>query len=319
MENTYSEPVNEGKRGTKFQWTAEEDDKLVECLLELAGDVKWKAENGFKAGFTAKLEELLEKKLPGCGIKASPHIESRYKTLRKQYRAIADMLGPNASGFGWNDNEKMVVVEKQIFEDWVKGHPDAKGLRNKRFPHFDDLALVFGKDRASGDRAQHAIDATEELARGQENQSPTNEAEIEKNAGIGEINGNDSGSQTQIPNQGSSSKNLNRKRPRSNDELIETLMETMKDFGKKYEETNGHMATIASCFKIESEEAERRMKVFNELLKIEGLSISERIKAGELLTADTRKCDFFYSLPGDVRYDYVIQVLTDAGVNTLYM
>ncbi|KAL4616023.1 hypothetical protein ACB092_07G169300 [Castanea dentata] len=288
MENTYSEPVNEGKRGTKFQWTAEEDDKLVECLLELA------------AGFTAKLEELLEKKLPRCGIKASPHIESRYKTLRKQYRAIADMLGPNASGFGWNDNEKMVVVEKQIFEDWVKGHPDAKGLWNKRFPHFDDLALVFGKDRASGDRAQHAIDATEELARG-------------------EINGNDFGSQTQIPNQGSSSKNLNKKRPRSNDELIETLMETMKDFGKKYEETNGHMATIASCFKIESEEAERRMKVFNELLKIEGLSISERIKAGELLTADTRKCDFFYSLPGDVRYDYVIQVLTDAGVNTLYV
>ncbi|KAL4604293.1 hypothetical protein ACB092_10G182900 [Castanea dentata] len=303
MENTYSEPVNEGKRGTKFQWTAEEDDKLVECLLELAGDVKWKAENGFKPSFTAKLEELLEKKLLGCGIKASLHIESRYKTLRKQYQAIVDMLGPNASGFGWNDNEKMVVVEKQIFEDWVKGHPDAKGLRNKRFPHFDDLALVFGKDRASGDRAQHAIDATEEQ---------------KKNAGVGEINGNDSGSQTQIPNQGSSSKNLNKKRPRSNDELIETLMETMKDFGKKYEETNGHMATIASCFKIESEEAERRMKVFNELLKIEGLSISKRIKVGELLTADTRKCAFFYSLPGDVRYDYVIQVLTDAGVNTLY-
>ena len=62
----------------------------------------------------------MEKKLPGCGIKASPHIESRYKTLRRQYWAIDDMLGPNASGFGWNDNEKMVVVEKQIFEVWVK-------------------------------------------------------------------------------------------------------------------------------------------------------------------------------------------------------
>ena len=91
-----------------------------ECLLELIGDVKWKADHGFKPGFTAKLEELMEKKLPGCGIRTSPHIESRYKTLRRQYRAIADMLGPNASGFGWNDNEKMVVVEKQIFEDWVK-------------------------------------------------------------------------------------------------------------------------------------------------------------------------------------------------------
>ena len=120
MENTNSEHVNEGKKGTKFQWIAEEDDKLVECLLELTGDVKWKADNGFKPRFIAKLEELMEKKLLGCGIKASPHIESRYKTLRRQYRAIADMLGPNASGFGWNDNEKMVVVEKIFFEDWVK-------------------------------------------------------------------------------------------------------------------------------------------------------------------------------------------------------
>ena len=61
------------------------------------------------------------------------------------------------------------------------------------------------------------------------------------------------------------------------------------------------------------------MKVFNKLLKIEGPSISERIKTRELLTTNTRKCDYFFSLPGDVRYDYVIQVLTDAGMNTLYM
>ena len=140
-------------------------------------------------------------------------------------------------------------------------------------------------------------------------------------AGIEEINGNGYGygSQTQIPNEGASSKNLNKKRPSSNDELIETLMKIMKDVGKKYEETHGHMATFASCYKIELEEAERRMKVFNKLLKIEELSISERIKTGELLTTNTRKCDYFYSLLGHVRYDYVIQVLTDAGVNTLYM
>ena len=105
-----------------------------------------------------------------------------------------------------------------------QGHPDAKGLQNRRFPLFDDLALVFGKDRATEDRAQHAIDAIEELASRQENQAPTNEVETEKNAGIEEINGNGYGSQTQIPNQGVSTKNVNKKRPRSNDELTETLM-----------------------------------------------------------------------------------------------
>ena len=54
-------------------------------------------------------------------------------------------------------------------------------------------------------------------------------------------------------------------------------------------------------------------------MKIEGLSISKRIKAGELLITDTHKCDYFYSLPREVSYDYAIQVLIDVGVNTLYM
>ncbi|KAK7824451.1 hypothetical protein CFP56_034371 [Quercus suber] len=67
-----------------------------------------------------------------------------------------------------------------VHKFFYKGHPEAKGLQNRRFPHFDDLALVFGKDRASGDRAQHAIDVTEELASGQENQAPTNEVETGK-------------------------------------------------------------------------------------------------------------------------------------------
>jgi len=34
------------------------------------------------------------------------------------------------------------------------------------------------------------------------------------------------------------------------------------------EETNRHVATIASCFKIEAAGASRRKKIFNELLKI---------------------------------------------------
>ncbi|XP_059592883.1 extracellular ribonuclease LE [Vitis vinifera] len=44
-----------------------------------------------------------------------------------------------------------------------KGHKDANGLRLKPFPHFDDLSLVFGKDRANGKGAMSATDILEEL------------------------------------------------------------------------------------------------------------------------------------------------------------
>nr|POE52690.1 hypothetical protein CFP56_17643 [Quercus suber] len=78
MENTSSEPINEGKKGPKFQWTPEEDNKLVECLLELVGDVKWKADNGFKLVFIVKLEEFIEKKLLGCEVDAIEVLASNF-------------------------------------------------------------------------------------------------------------------------------------------------------------------------------------------------------------------------------------------------
>ena len=105
---------------TKRQWSPQEDSKLVECLVELVA-TPWKCENGtFKPGYTKQLERMINEKLPSCGLKASPHIESRVKVLKKHYFAIFEMMGPAASGFGWNDKDKMIVVEKEIFKEWVK-------------------------------------------------------------------------------------------------------------------------------------------------------------------------------------------------------
>lgn len=107
--------------GRKHQWTAVEDRALVESLLDLVNNGKWKAENGtFKPGYLQHLENIMNEKIPGCGLKAQPHIDSRVKILKRQYNAISEMLGPNASGFGWNEDLKCVVVEKSIFDEWVK-------------------------------------------------------------------------------------------------------------------------------------------------------------------------------------------------------
>ena len=105
---------------TKRQWTPQEDAKLVECLVELA-TTTWKCENGtFKSGYAKQLEKMIDEKLPRCGLKATPHIESRVKMLKKHYFAIVEMMGPAASGFGWNDKDKMIVVEREIYKEWVK-------------------------------------------------------------------------------------------------------------------------------------------------------------------------------------------------------
>lgn len=58
------------------------------------------------------------KKMHECTLKSTLHIESRVKQLKKHYNAICEMKGPRGgSGFGWNDKDKMIVVEKEILKN----------------------------------------------------------------------------------------------------------------------------------------------------------------------------------------------------------
>ncbi|KAG6480497.1 hypothetical protein ZIOFF_063997 [Zingiber officinale] len=101
-------------------------------------------------------------KLPSSNMKATPHIESRYKQLKRQFHAINEMLN-HSSGFRWNDVEKCIITTKDVFDAWVKSHPAAISVRNKEFPHLDDLMSVWGKDHVTGANAETPTDAIEKL------------------------------------------------------------------------------------------------------------------------------------------------------------
>ncbi|KAK6160275.1 hypothetical protein DH2020_003656 [Rehmannia glutinosa] len=128
---------------TKKKWTPKEDAALIAALSELC-NAGWKRETGiFKNGYTSALERKLKSKLPGCNIKASPHIESRLKLLKRQYDAITEMQG--AAGMQWDDKDNLLICEDDdVWEEWVQTHTDAKGLRNKQFPYYNDLHVLFG-------------------------------------------------------------------------------------------------------------------------------------------------------------------------------
>ncbi|TYK18628.1 retrotransposon protein [Cucumis melo var. makuwa] len=136
----------------KHNWTKEEEAGLVECLMELVNAGGWRSDNEtFRPGYLNQLARMMAFKIPGSNVHAST-IDSRIKLLKRMFHAIVGMRGPTCSGFGWNDEQKCIVAEKEVLDNWVKSHTAAKGLLNKSFSHYDELSYVFGKDRATGGR-----------------------------------------------------------------------------------------------------------------------------------------------------------------------
>ncbi|XXG54439.1 hypothetical protein AAC387_Pa03g2315 [Persea americana] len=131
----------------------------------------YKTDNGFKPGFLGVIEAVLKQKLPRSRIKAQPHIDSRIKTMKKDFRIVYDMLnGENCSGFGWDPHKNVVVAEDEVWNAYVKTHKGVGQWRSRSFPHYEMFCTVFGKDRATAKGAATTEDVLDELTGNEENE-----------------------------------------------------------------------------------------------------------------------------------------------------
>jgi hypothetical protein len=61
----------------------------------------------------------MAKVLPHADLKADPHIKSKVKILKKQLSYVLKIM-QNGSGFGWDDEMKMVVGDRETYMGWAK-------------------------------------------------------------------------------------------------------------------------------------------------------------------------------------------------------
>lgn len=106
------------KKRERRIWSAEEETILIDLLYEMNSS-GWKVDTGHKSGYLSYIEKEMAKKLPNSDLKADPHIKSKVKILKKQLSYILE-IQQYGSGFGWDDELKMVTGDKETFMEWAK-------------------------------------------------------------------------------------------------------------------------------------------------------------------------------------------------------
>ncbi|KAL7605973.1 uncharacterized protein At2g29880-like [Lactuca sativa] len=75
--------------------------------------------------------------------------------MKKDWQVVYDMVnGTNTSGFGYDSSTHSVTAEPVVWDSYILVHKEAEKWRNKIFPHYEDLCIIFGKDRAQGNKAK---------------------------------------------------------------------------------------------------------------------------------------------------------------------
>lgn len=69
-------------------------------------------------------------------------LEKKYMKLIKEYNDIKSIL--NQSGFSWDAVQQIIIADDNVWEAYIKGHPDASVYRDKILGNYNDMSLIFG-------------------------------------------------------------------------------------------------------------------------------------------------------------------------------
>ncbi|PPS16531.1 hypothetical protein GOBAR_AA04040 [Gossypium barbadense] len=133
------------KEGTSKQcrWTKSMEHLFLEILAEEAQKGN-KPFNFFKAvSINRVVEAISERFQVQCDAK---HVENHLRIVKNQWRIICTIW--DESGIGWDDNKKMITCHRATCDAAVMTHKKYESFLNK-IDHYDEMALVVGKDMAT--------------------------------------------------------------------------------------------------------------------------------------------------------------------------
>ncbi|KAG8502272.1 hypothetical protein CXB51_002178 [Gossypium anomalum] len=308
----------QSSRGTKRKWVPEEDAALVACMVDLHNAGTFNADTGFKARYLNELEKMIEKVLPNAMLKAKPNLESRIRTLKRDWSIVYDMLsGKNNSGFGWDEHRQLVVAEDASQKEVAQ-------FRHRSFPYYDQLTAIYAKDRATGKDAQTAIDIIEEInvedvaaTNSHEERNDFHGSEADVSLDDMDLSATQPQPEPQLArNQGDSAFSKKKKKisdasdfSTSFNDAAALLAENIRTVGLEISKSIASEVVIQQ--KSEMTIQESALKLYPTLCEVEGLTEDERYRALSKIPDHPTQMLIFFSLPSAVRLEWVRRFLAD--------
>ncbi|KAI4357043.1 hypothetical protein L6164_001018 [Bauhinia variegata] len=289
-------------QGGKHVWLPEEDAALVECLVEMKIANKYVGDNGFKPGFLQHLETMRIEKLHGCGIKGNPHIQSRLKTLKNSWQAVYNMVqGLNTSGFGWDNDKNMVIADKAVWDEYLK---KATPFRSRPFLHFDALCTIWAKDKAIGKDAQDVDNINEEANHVNFEESPDNVSEHQSTYDY-----DNDDTLSEVPETPRTRSSSGSRKKRKNDVAVDVLRDTIVTIGQSFQHTTENLCTEVHQLAHDEVMDERKEKLFEDLLKVQGLIPNEIYDAHMKLAQYPNLLVVFPTIPEPFKANWIRRLI----------
>ncbi|KAI8539112.1 hypothetical protein RHMOL_Rhmol09G0155700 [Rhododendron molle] len=330
-----SERTSRKRKHDRRLWTFAEEQALLAAMMESICD-KYRAHNGFKPGYFNEVEKELKKILPGTTLKAQPNIESKVKNWKVQYAVILDIT--RLSGFGWNHTTNSIVVDDEnVWKEYEKSNPKAKGLNGKSFPMYESWQFLFGRDRATGELAEDAAEVEEVVETYQNDANkevddmlnecytptfangdtvfPRDTPFVDMSTSSGTPTSNAipaaprTNANTPRSNANTPTSNVVPGRPKKKAKVDANEASMHVAMANLLGESNTAFNKIADAVGYEDRLSAKREKVFTELMKL-NLEMIDRFALNTMIVSAEENVDTFYGIPENYKQAWVEAVLS---------
>ncbi|OVA18483.1 Myb/SANT-like domain [Macleaya cordata] len=129
----------------RTKWTPPMDRCFIDIMLEQVHDGN-KIHNSFRKKAWVEMVASFNEK---SGLQLDKEVlRNRSKKLRMQYSAVKVLL--DHDGFHWDDTRKMVTADSDVWDNYLKAHPEAQTFKTKTIPNYNDLCVIYGNETVNG-------------------------------------------------------------------------------------------------------------------------------------------------------------------------